>query len=438
MENNNTTFKKNNPRILNAWASYDWANSVYNLTITAAIFPVYYSAATQAAFNGNIVTFFGIEITSSVLYGYAVALPFLIAAILSPILSSLADYAGNKKSYMQFFTYLGSAACLALYFFEGHNVEFGIIMAIIASLGYSGAIVFYVSFLPDIATDDRLDDVSARGFSLGFLGSTIQLAISVALIIAAQGGYLGIDEGQATRLSFLFVGVWWIAFAQIAFWILPGNIYEKKPEGNVFTKGFKELAEVWQQIRKLPNAQLFLISFFFYSMGAQSLFLLATLFGEKILKVPSQFLIATILGLQLVGIIGAYFFSYLSAKKGNKFALISMLILWFIIGLFGYFIQSQTQFYSMAAVFGMIMGGYHLSRSTYAKLIPEDTEDTASFFSFYDVTEKLATAFGPFTYAFIEGLTGSMRNSMLALGIYFIVGMLFLARVKIPRGQGEN
>lgn len=429
------TFTKNNPKILNAWASYDWANSVYNLTITAAIFPVFFEASTKAAYNSEIITFFGIEFIASILYSYAIAFSFLLAAILSPLLSGLADYGGKKKLFMKFFTYTGSAACIALFFFDGYNVEFGVIMAIIASMGYSGAVVFYVSYLPEIATDDRMDGVSARGFSLGFLGSVIQLILS--LVIIFQHENLGISQGVATRLSFLFVGIWWIGFAQIAFAYLPSNVHHKKPEGNLFAKGFQELSKVWKQLRFLPNAQRFLLAFFFYNMGAQSLLLLATIFGSKELGMSADKLIATVLLLQLVGITGAYLFAFVSKKLGNKAALLSMLIAWIFISSIGYFVYTETQFYLMAGFFGLVMGGIHLSRSTYAKLIPADTEDNTSFFSFYDVTEKMATAIGPWSFGFIELVTGDMRRSLIALSIYFLIGIVFLAMVRIPRGMGS-
>ncbi len=436
--------EKNQSRILNAWASYDWANSVYNLTITAAIFPVYYDIATRLAHGGKFVEdkivggdeidFFGLSIESSILYDFSIGASFILAAILSPLLSGLADYGGYKKNYMKFFTYMGASACFGLFFFNGSNVEWGIIMAILASMGFSGAIVFYISFLPEIASDDKLDSVSAKGFSLGFLGSVIQLFIS--LLIISYHESLGISEDLATRLSFLSVSIWWVCFAQIAFYYLPSNPPKPGAEkGNLMSKGFQEINKVWQSLKDLPNLKRFLLAFFLYNMGAQSIFLLATIFGSNELNLPSDRLIGTILLLQLVGIGGAYFFSYISKLRGNKFSLISMLICWFGISIFGYFVQSEYDFYTLAIVFGFVMGGIHLSRSTYAKLIPEDTEDTTSYFSFYDVMEKLATAIGPISYGIIAYFTGNVRYSILALGIYFILGLLILATVQIPRGE---
>ena len=440
MKNTTSSFQKNNPKILNAWASYDWANSVYNLAITAAIFPVYYDAATKEAFKGEVVKFFGMDFIASVLICLCHSIIILFCGnLISSTYLDLADYGGYKKRFMKFFTYTGATACMSLFFFEGANIEFGIIAALLASMGFSGAIVFYVSYLPDIATDDKLDGVSAKGFSLGFLGSVIQLAISLAIIFNAEPLFGPDSAGFATRFSFLLVGIWWIGFAQIAFYYLPSNIHERKPdEDNLFKKGFEELLKVWESLRELPNLKRFLIAFFFYNMGAQSIFLLATIFGSKALNLPSEKLIGVILVLQLVGIGGAYVFAYISKLRGNKFSLMTMLAGWFLISLFGYLINSEMEFYILAMTFGFIMGGIHLSRSTYAKLIPSDTQDTTSYFSFYDVTEKLATALGPFTYGFIEYLTGDMHFSIIALGVYFIVGMTILIGVNIPRGMGQQ
>lgn len=435
---------KNQPRILNAWASYDWANSVYNLTITAAIFPIYYSAVTKYAFHGTdketIVSFFNMSISASVLYSFAMAASFLLAAILSPLLSGIADFGGKKKLMMQVFTYVGATACAGLYFFVGKNIEWGIICALIASFGYTGAIVFYNSYLPDIATEDRFDSVSAKGYSLGFLGSVVQLTLCFVVIEVFRAQYTSLGfanadsaVGFATRLSFLFVTIWWVSFAQIAFWRLPKPLPKDAQETQLFRKGFEELRKVAKQLRNMPHTVLFLVAFFFYCVGAQSIFLMASIFGSVELKMESGELMLTILVLQLVGILGAYLFTYISKLKGNKFALICILVFWTILGVYGSFVTTKTQFYLMAVTFGIAMGGYHLSRSTYAKLIPENTPDTTSFFSFYDVVEKLATAFGPLLYGIIEAATGSMRNSIAALGIYFVIALGVLSLVKVKK-----
>jgi UMF1 family MFS transporter len=269
---------------------------------------------------------------------------------------------------------------------------------------------------------------------LGFLGSVVQLAFSIFLIQNFK--MFGIaDIGEATRISFLLVAVWWVGFAQIAFFILPKPLPKEHKEKNLMRKGFEELGKVWKSLQKMPNTMLFLLAFFFYCMGAQSIFLLATLFGSEELKLGQDKLIPTILGLQLVGILGAYLFAYISKKKGNKFALLCILFFWLVLGVYGYFVTTETQFYIMAITFGVAMGGYHLSRSTYAKLIPQNTQDSTSYFSFYDVVEKMATAFGPFLYGLIEALTGSMRNSIIALGVYFLIAIILLSFVKVEAGK---
>ena len=332
---------------------------------------------------------------------------------------------------MKFFTYMGASACISLYFFTGKNIEFGIISAIIASMGFSGALVFYVSYLPDIATEDKYDMVSARGFSYGFIGSVIHLIISLVLISYYQS--LGLkDASAAARLSFLIVGLWWIGFAQIAFYYLPKPEPRHAGEAGLFKKGFQELNKVWQSLKDLPNTKIFLLAFFFYSMGAQTMLLLATIFGSKVLKLNQSQLIMTTLLIQMVGIMGAYGFAYLSEKKGNKFALIVMVIVWTAICVTGYFIHTPTEFYILAAAVGVVMGAIHLSRSTYAKLIPENTPDTTSYFSFYDVTEKLAIVTGTFTFGFVSAIL-DMRSSIIALSLYFFIGLIILWKVKIPR-----
>jgi len=428
--------KKNDKKILNAWASYDWANSVYNLTITAAVFPVYYSFVTRQAFGNDYVLFFGIEMLASVLYGYAISFSFLLAALLSPILSGIADYSGRKKLLMKFFTYMGASACFTLFFFTGENIELGIIAAVLASVGYSGAIVFYLSFLPEIATDDRLDGLSAKGFSLGFLGSVVQLTLSLVLI--QNPSLFGLEEGTLpTRLSFLFVALWWVGFAQIAFYYLPNAPEKRKITKDLFSKGFEELAKVWKQLKHLPETKRFLWSFFFYNMGAQSIMLLATIFADKVLKLESYKLIGTILLLQIVGIAGAYIFAFISNKIGNKKSILVMLFIWLIICAFGYFLKQEWQFYAMATSVGLVMGGIHISRSTYAKLIPADTKDNTSFFSFYDITEKIATTAGTYTFGLVEALTHNIYNGILLLLSYFIIGIILIWRLKIPRGEGN-
>ncbi len=433
--------EKNNPRTLFAWASYDWANSAYNLAITVSIFPAYYESVVRANFgnpalpNGKIlVPFLGFLVESGALYSYTLSLSFLIACVLSPMLAGVADVGGKKKVLMQFFTYLGASACAGLFLFTGENITWGISCVLLASLGFAGSLVFYVSYLPEIATPDRWDNLSARGFSAGFLGSVIHLVVSLGIILNA--GALGITDGTlAPRISFLLVSIWWVGFAQIAFFYLPNSPRKTEhslPLSALFLQGFQELNRTWQSLKDLPNVKQFLAGFFFYSMGAQTILLLATLFGAQVLKLETQELIFTTLLLQVVGIMGAYLIAYISNKVGNKNALIGMVMIWTVIAICGYFVQDKLQFYMIASAVGVVMGAIHISRSTYAKLLPENTTDTTSYFSFYDVVEKMSIVGGTFTFGLLSSLL-DMRSAIIALSIYFVIGLIILFGVKMEK-----
>lgn len=424
----------NDKKTINAWCSYDWANSVYNLIVTTAIFPIYYNNTTEAAFGGDLVTFFGFSVNSSVLYSYAISFSFLIAVLLYPILSGVADYRGSKKAFMRFFTYLGSLACIGLYFFEGSNIEYGIILAITASLGYASSVVFYNAFLPEIASEDRMDQVSAKGFSMGYIGSVLLLIVSLALVTIPET--FGFDDaGSATRFVFLLVGLWWFGFAHIAFAALQDNRTHGKITSEVLKSGFNELKKVFSSLQENVNSIRFLYSFFFYSMGVQTVMLLAPLFAAEEMGMESSEMIIVILIIQIVAVGGAYLFAFISEKKGNKIAISIAIAIWFGICVMAYFIGEKNIFYGLAGLLGLVMGGIQsISRSTYSKLIPENTKDTASYFSFYDVTEKFGIVLGTLGFGYILQLTGTMRNSMLFMGLFFIIGIVILSRAKLNKG----
>ncbi len=428
---------KNHPRLINAWSSYDWANSVYNLIVTTAIFPIYYSAATREAFGGEIVQFFGIPIKNTVLYTYAISFSFFLIVILSPILSGIADYSGRKKAFMQLFTYLGSLACIGLFFFEGIDIEYGIMCAVLASLGYAGSLVFYNGFLPEIATPDRMDGVSARGYSMGYIGSVVLLVINL-LIILNYASFGFESETSATQFGFLLVGIWWIGFAQIAFYYL-----KDRPRGHAFNsqilgKGFEEIKKVLKFLQGKKMMTRFLASFFFYSMGVQTVMLLAPLFGEAEVGLEASEMILVVLVLQILAIAGAYITAFVSQKRSNRFAISASLIIWIALCIGGYFLREKIHFYIMAGFLGFVMGGIQsISRSTYSKLIPTESKDTASFFSFYDITEKIAIVLGTFSYGFIEQITGSMRNSLVFMSVFFLVGFILLQISGLNLKQNE-
>ena len=407
-------------KIIAGWAMYDWANSVYNLVITTTFFPAYYAAVTSLKNFPDGIVFLGRHFVNTELKDYVLATGFLVIALLSPILSSVADYKGNKKSFMRFFCYLGAASCSLLFFFDQSNILLGLLCFMFAGIGFYGSQVFYNSYLPEIAAEEDRDRISARGFSMGYLGSVIMQLIGFGLVMGMD------DKTMAIKITFLLVGIWWISFAQITFNALPTSTKsERKSKKHVLVNGFHELKIVWEQMVHLPILKRFLTAFFFYSMGVQTVMLVAIDFGIKELKLPDQQLIITAVIIQIVAIIGALGMSKLSSRFGNFNILIFTVLLWIGVCIAGYFITTETHFYIIASVVGLVMGGIQsLSRSTYSKLMPE-TKDTASFFSFYDVTEKLAIVIGLFTFGFIEGIS-SIRNSILSLVIFFVIGFVML------------
>jgi UMF1 family MFS transporter len=418
---------KNNKRTIRAWAFFDWANSAYNLVITSTIFPAYYVAITNNDKTGNHVTFFGHSFVNTALADYTLAAAYLVIVILLPMLTAIADYRGNKKIFMQFFTWLGSISCCMLYFFKFDTLQISMIFFGLAAIGYSGGFVFYNSYLPEIATLDMQDRVSAKGFTYGYIGSVILQLVCFAFVLEPQ--WFGIvDKSFPARLSFLLVGIWWICFAYIPFTILPkGSPNAEAHHKNIIKGGFIELGNVWRQVKNMPVLKRFLPAFFFYSMGVQTIMLVATSFGAKELKMETSSLISIILIIQLVAIGGATLMSRLSDRFGNIKVLTLVVSIWIVVCIAAYFITTSNQFYFLAVVVGLVMGGIQsLSRSTYSKFIPQDIPDSASFFSFYDVTEKLAIVGGMFSFGLVDDITNSMRNSALVLCVYFIAGLILL------------
>jgi MFS transporter, UMF1 family len=418
-------------KIQSAWAMYDWANSAYNLVITSTIFPAYYIAITGGD-SGNKIDFFGWQVVNSTLLEYSLALAYFIIALLSPVLSAIADFKGNKKRYMQFYCYLGGLACMGLFWFRPGHTELGILLSMLAAIGYCGSLVFYNAYLPEIAAVEEQDKLSAKGFTYGYIGSVILQIICFVFIFSPFA-----DDTFAPRLSFLLVGIWWIAFAQISFKFLPdGKPLNKVEKQSIWTGGFKELNKVWQQVKQMPRLKAYLPAFFFYSMGVQTVMLAATIFGSKEIKkmvdgqwvsMKAEDLIPAILIIQIVAIFGAMVMARLSKRYGNMQVLLAVVMLWIGICIAAYFTYTNIQFYILAVCVGLVMGGIQsLSRSTYSKLLPVGTHDTTSFFSLYDVMEKMSIVLGMFSFALIEHWLESMRYSILALIVFFIIGMILL------------
>lgn len=428
-------FVMNNPRTINAWAFFDWANSAYALVITVAIFPAYFLAMTGDGIKETIdyVEIGGLRMTNSSVFAYAISLAYLIIAAISPILSGIADYGGKRIAFLRFFTLMGSLACISLWFFiDMSTLWIGLTGFILATIGFAGGFVFYNSFLPIIVTEDRYDDVSAKGFSYGFIGSVILLVIN--LIVISNYKWFGFDaKGLAVPTAFVMVGLWWIGFAQIPFRRLPQD-RPNAPTEKLLRKGYQELQKVWGILRNDSNTKAFLLAFFCFNAGVQAVLFLASIFADVVLGFDATKLIYLVLILQIVAIGGAWSSAKLSRIKGNKFSIMVMLSIWAVVCIAGYYVQTGLDFYFLAAAVGVVMGGIQsLSRATYAKLLPENTPDTASFFSFYDVMDKLSTVVGTFTFGFVQHLTGNMRDSVRAMAVFFVLSLLVMSMVKIKR-----
>lgn len=475
---------KNNPKIMKAWASYDWANSVYSLVITSTIFPIYYAILTTISEKKEFVektgewinvpvrhqiNLFGDTYHPDAIYGYSLTISFFIVVLLSPFLSSLADTIGNKKSFLQFFCYLGATSCMGLAMFTGmNNVFLGLLFSITASVGFWGSLVFYNSFLPDIATRDKQDALSARGYVYGYIGSVVLVIICLVLIqVLAKNAE---QAKMYTRISFLLTGAWWFGFAQYTFRHLPqfGNVKDQLPKDlvllnykNIFKKheeqggfwevlkdnasfyidvgkeSFNELFKVGKTLFKDTNLKFFLSSFFFYSVGMQTIFLMATLFGKSEINLDQGKLIATLLIIQIEAIIGAVIFSRLSRRIGNKNVISIAIVLWMVACLSAYFLNNENpyveyQFYAVAGIIGLVMGGLQaMSRSTYSKLLPEESNDNTTYFSFYDVLEKLAIILGTFIFATLIDQFNNMRYAALSMTAFFAVGLVLIRFLKI-------
>jgi len=428
----------NTPSVINAWCSYDIANSAYILSVNTVLYPIFYQQVTEKAFGSEMVQFLGMNIRNTVLYEYAVALGYFLVILTTLALSGIADMGGLRKPFMRFFTMLGSMACIGLFWFNGANLALGLILPMLAVLGFAGSLVYYNSFLPIIATPDRHDKISAKGFSFGYAGSMLLLIFNIFSLQKYE--LFGFSDSlQAIQFSFIQVGIWWIVVSQFAFYYLRE---ERKPVNlnlSIFTKGFHEVFVVFGYIKKHKAMYRFLLAFFFFSMGVQTIIIIASLFGKAELGISDTKLIMTILIIQLVAIVGAFVFGRVSSKYGNKNSLLWMLSIWVFVCISAYFVQKEMQFYFLSALVGLVMGGIQSqARSTWSKLIPSNTTGMASYFSFYDSTEKLAIVIGMLGFGIIEQITGSMRNSTLLLSLFFVVSFLIIAFTKLKKDDSSN
>jgi UMF1 family MFS transporter len=427
-------YKKGHSKLLNAWAFYDWANSVYPLVISSAVFPIYYGSL----FVSDLyVEVFGFNFKNTALISFLTAFAFVILSFLTPLLSGIADYMGNKKNFLKLFCYMGSISCMGLYFFELENIYVGLFFYFIALISFWASLVFYNSYLPDIAFKEQQDAISAKGYALGYFGSVLLLIFNLAMVMSPQtfGIYGNNPEIIAMKYSFVSVGLWWIICSQYTFYFLPEPYEKKKIVKDVVLNGFRELLFVWNELKNILVIKKYLIAFFIYSSALQTVLLIAAYFGEQEINWPKDEktigLIVSILLIQLIAMFGAILTSKLSEKFGNIFTLIILNIFWAFLCIGAYFITEPNEFYVAAALVGLVMGGIQaLSRSTFSKMIP-DTENTTSYFSFYDVSQKVSIVFGMTLFAFLDQLTGSMRTSILVFILIFLIGAYLLKSIKI-------
>ena len=429
-------FKKGSPKLIKAWAFYDWANSVYPLVISTAIFPIYYSTMSSSFANSEgDISFLGMSWNPTTLYDYTLSISFLIVAFCSPILSAIADYTGNKLKFLRAFCLLGALSVMALFFFKGESTLWvALTFTVLASIGFWGSLVFYNAYLPEVAHPEQQDEVSAKGFMYGYAGSVILLIFSLVLI--QKPDWFGItDPTFAPRITFVLVGIWWLGFAQFTYKRLPNNIFNHKPDNDYIWKGFLELRLVLKSLKEHAQLKFFLISFFFMSVGVQTIILMAGIFGSKELGLPTLNLILTILIVQIVAIFGAFFFSRLSKKIGNLATLKITMGIWGMVCFIAFILDKSlpnvdNYFYAMGIVLGFVLGATQsLTRSTFSKLLPQ-THDHATYFSFYNVTEQIAVVLGMFIFGLLVALTGSMQYSVLALAAFFLVAFVMLYSVK--------
>jgi len=441
--------EKDNPKTIRAWTFYDWANSVFPLVITSAIFPNFYDYVTTHAgkeFTGHTVKFFGHDFENQNIYSFVYAFALFIVVLIVPILSGIADYLGNKKRFLQFFCYLGSISCMCLFFFTRQHLELSFLPFITATIGFWGSLVYYNSYLPEIASVENQDKVSARGFSLGYFGSSLLLIIClIGIMVFKRNDETGTGFFRV-EYCFLLTGLWWMGFAQYTFRNLPVNTHvaEGMDKKSLFSKGFRELLGVAKQLGKIPRLLRFLSGYFFYNMGVQTVMVVAVLFARNEIQweteqAKTSSLIVSILIIQFVGIAGSFFFSWLSRRVGNIKSLMVAVSIWIFICAFTYLVVTLPfHFYIVAFLVGFVMGGIQsLSRSTYSKLLPP-TEDHASFFSFYDVMEKLGMIIGTVTFGLISEIMGGMRPSILSLIVYFVVGFIILFTMRKLTIKGEQ
>jgi UMF1 family MFS transporter len=425
--------EKKYKKIINSWSMYDWANSAFATTIMAVVLPIYYSTIAAPSLTPNQTTSY---------WAYTNSIALILVAIISIGLGAVADFRGEKKRFLTIFALLGIAATAFMFFLTSGDWLFASVLFIIGNIGFAGANVFYDSLLPHIAQKGDIDQVSTRGYAMGYLGGGILLAINLVMIMFPDyfpsliPGYSpGYIKGIMTRISLASVAVWWLVFT-IPLWKNvpepPRQIYEGELDSNPFSAGFKRLAVTFKEIRKYGELFKFLVAFWLYNDGIGTIIKMATIYGKEI-GIGQIHLIGAILMVQFVGIPFSFAFGWLAKKIGTKKSIYIGLGVYTLISIGGYFMQSAIHFWILGFAVALVQGGSQaLSRSLYGRMVPK--AQSAEFFSFFSVSGKLAGFFGPLIFGLVSQMMGNSRLGIISLVIFFIAGGYLLTRVDEEKG----
>ena len=407
---------------------YDWANSAYATTVSAGLFPAYFLAAVVPA-SGWVV--FGREIPAASLHPFAVGIAAFLTFLAAPVLGAIADFSAAKKRFLLFFAYVGATATLLLYFAGPGRVGATLTIFIVAQVGFVAANVFYDAFLPQIATDEEMDRMSARGFAYGYLGGGLQFAIS--LVLVAGSDWIGISQDLAVRLSMAMAALWWGGFTLVTMRKLKEpriavempEEYRKYPGVLAYAAlGISRTLRTTRKVSKFPHLALFLVAFMFYNDGIQTVLQMAVVYGTDELGLDFTSLMVTLLLVQFVAIAGALIFSRIAGILGTKRSVMVTLIAWSGIVIYAYFIETAVQFFVLGGLVGIVMGGSQaLSRSFYGSMVPANA--SAEFYGFYSVFAKFSAITGPFVFGVVR-MAGSSRTAILSLIVFFLVGLVLL------------
>jgi UMF1 family MFS transporter len=417
-------------RDLRAWAMYDWANSAFQTTIVAAIFPIYFQKVAAADLPGPVATS---------RYAWATTWSILIVAVIAPLLGAVADYAPVKKKLLGVFLAIGAASTAAMWFITRGDWQFALMLFVIANVGVAGSIVFYESLLPHLVGEEDLDRVSSAGYAVGYIGGGTLLAINVLMM--SQPGWFGLpDRGTAVRASLASVAVWWVLFSIPLFRDVPEpapapSAVERRQQrsGNALVAGVRQLFETLRELRRYQQAFLLLLAFLLYNDGIQTIIRMATIYGTEI-GLDDNAMILALLITQFIGVPFAFLFGMLARRIGAKTAVFGGLAVYSVITVLGYFMTSSIHFFALAIMVGMVQGGTQaLSRSLFASMIPK--HKSSEFFAFFGVFERYAGVLGPALFAWMVAHSGTSRNAILSVLVFFVIGAVLLTRVDVAEGR---